>query len=292
MSTSNGMQAEARLPQGTIRYRDSGSGEPIVFVHGALVDGTLWRKVTPLLDAEFRCVAPDLPLGSHSLAMAPDADLSPPALAKLVADFLAALDLERVTLVGNDTGGAICQLVATRHPERLARLVLTPCDAYEHFPPLAFKYLPVSARIPGATTVLAQSMRIGAMRRLPFAYGRLTKRPIPSEVLGRWVEPLREDAGVRRDTGKVLRGMSKRYTLEAAERLREFDRPTLIAWAPEDRFFKIRDGERLSEAIPDARLVTIDDSYTFVSEDQPERLAEAIAEFMRETVGTPAPAAS
>jgi pimeloyl-ACP methyl ester carboxylesterase len=167
---------------------------------------------------------------------------------------------------------------------------LTPCDAYEHFPPLAFKYLAISARVPGATTVLAQSMRIRAMRRLPFAYGWLSKRPIPDEVLDGWVEPLQSDAGVRRDTGKVLRGMSKRHTLEAAERLPGFDRPTLIAWATEDRFFKLRDGERLAEAIPDARLVKIDDSYTFVSEDQPERLAEAINDFIGQTSPVPATA--
>ncbi len=285
MSPGDDRTDQISLPAGTIRYRDSGTGAPIVFVHGALVDNGLWRKVIPMLEGEFRCLAPDLPLGSHRLPMAPDADLSPPGLAKLVADFLAALDLQGVTLVGNDTGGAICQLVATRHPDRVDRLVLTPCDAFEHFPPPAFKYLPIIARIPGATAVLAQSMRIAPMRRLPLAYGWLSKRPVPSEVLDRWVEPLRSDAGVRRDTGKVLRGMSKRYTLEAAERLPDFDRPTLIAWAPEDRFFKLRLGERLAELIPDARLVRIEDSYTFVSEDQPKQLAAAIAEFISETPG-------
>jgi pimeloyl-ACP methyl ester carboxylesterase len=285
MTPHNDEPDQISLPDGAIRYRDSGSGAPIVFVHGALVDGGLWRKVIPLLEGEFRCLAPDLPLGSHRLPMPEGADLSPPALAKLVADFLTALDLEGATLVGNDTGGAICQLVATRHPDRVGRLVLTPCDAFEHFPPPAFKYLPITARIPGAMVVLAQSMRIPPMRRLPFAYGWLAKRPIPSEVLGRWVEPLRSDAGVRRDTGKVLRGMSKRYTLDAAERLPDFDRPTLIAWASEDRFFKLRLGERLAELIPDARLVRIQDSYTFVSEDQPERLAAAISQFIGESSG-------
>lgn len=292
MSPHHDHPDEISLPAGTIRYRDTGSGAPIVFVHGALVDSGLWRKVIPLLDGRFRCLAPDLPLGSHRLPMPETVDLSPPALAQLVADFLTALDLEGVTLVGNDTGGAICQLVATRHPDRVGRLVLTPCDAFEHFPPPAFKYLPITARIPGATAVLAQSMRIPAMRRLPLAYGWLAKRPIPSEVLERWVEPLRDDAGVRRDTGKVLRGMSKRHTLEAAERLREFDRPTLIAWATEDRFFKLRLGERLADVIPNARLVRIDDSYTFISEDQPERLAAAISEFIEETSGQPAGTAS
>jgi pimeloyl-ACP methyl ester carboxylesterase len=283
MPASDESQAEVRLPQGTIRYRDTGSGEPIVFVHGALVDGTLWRKVTPLLEAEFRCLVPDLPLGSHRVAMREDADLSPPGLARLVADLLTELDLERATVVGNDTGGAICQLVATRHPERLARLVLTPCDAYESFPPLAFKYLPITARIPGGVTLLTQSMRIGAIRRLPIAYGGLAKRPVPPQVIERWIEPLLHDPKVRRDARKVLRGMSSRHTLEAAERLRSFELPTLIAWSTEDRFFKLRDGERLAAAIPDCRLVEIQDAFTFVSEDQPERLAEAIGAFMAET---------
>src|SRR5215212_8545420 len=127
--------SEGELREGRIRYRDSGSGEPIVFAHGALVDGTLWRRVVPLLATEYRCLVPDLPLGSHRVAMRPDADLSPPGLARLLAGFIEALELEGVTLVGNDTGGAICQLVATRNPERLGRLVLTPCDAYENFLP-------------------------------------------------------------------------------------------------------------------------------------------------------------
>jgi pimeloyl-ACP methyl ester carboxylesterase len=287
MAPAEHSRAEVRLPQGTIRYRDVGAGEPIVFVHGALVDGTLWRKVTPLLEGDFRCIVPDLPLGSHRIPMGADADLSPPALARLVADLLAELGLERATLVGNDTGGAICQLVATRHPERLARLVLTPCDAFEHFPPLAFKYLPITARIPGGVTLLTQSMRISLVRRLPIAYGGLAKRPIAPRVVEGWVEPLIGDPAVRRDAGKVLRGMSSRYTLEAAERLRSLELPALIAWAPEDRFFKLRDGERLAAAIPDSRLVEIPDAHTFVSEDQPERLADAITRFMAET--SPAP---
>jgi pimeloyl-ACP methyl ester carboxylesterase len=274
-----GAAQETDLPQGTIRYRDSGSGPPLVFAHGALVDGTLWRKVTPLLEGQFRCIVPDLPLGSHRVAMAPDADLSPPALARLVADFLAALELEGVTLVGNDTGGAICQLVAANHPERLARLVLTPCDAYENFLPPAFRYLQVAARIPGATTALVQSLRLGFMKRTPIAYGWLTKRPIPSDVLERWTEPIIGDAEIRRDARKVFRGISKRYTLDAAERLRGFDRPTLIAWAPEDRFFRLKYGQRLAADIPDARLELIEDSRTFVSEDQPERVAQVIGGF-------------
>ncbi|HEY7150567.1 MAG TPA: alpha/beta fold hydrolase [Solirubrobacterales bacterium] len=284
MSATNGAHAEVRLPQGTVRYRDSGSGEPIVFIHGLLVSGGLWRKVTPPLEGEHRCIVPELPLGSHRIPMAAEADLSPPGVARLVADFLEALELDGVTLVGNDTGGAISQLVAAHHPERLGRLVLTPCDAYENFLPPAFRPLQYGAHVPGLITALVQGARIGAIRRSPLGFGMLIKsRPMDDEALRGYLAPFLADRGVRRDALKVLRGISSRQTIEAAERLRDFDRPTLIAWAPEDRFFKLRFAERLANDIPNARLIRIEDSLTFVPEDQPDRLAEAIAEFMKET---------
>jgi len=277
---------EVRLPQGTIRYRDTGAGKPLVFVHGLLVDGTLWRKVTPLLEGEFRCVVPDLPLGSHRVPMSPDADLSPAGVARIVADFIAALDLEDVTLIGNDTGGALCQLVATEHPARLGRLVLTPCDAYENFLPPFFRPMQYAARVPGLLTALLQAARLGAVQRSPLGFGLLISRDsIDPQVIDSWLRPFFSNRGVRRDVIKFLRAISNRYTLEAAERLRDFDRPALIAWAPDDRFFKLVYGERLAAAIPDARLVRIEDSRTFVSEDQPERLAELIRGFVRETSG-------
>lgn len=272
----------ATLPQGTIEYRDAGSGPVLLFVHGLLVNGTLWRKVTASLEDRFRCIAPDLPLGSHAAPMRPDADLTPPGLARLVADFMDTLELEDVTLVGNDTGGAICQLVATRHPERLAALVLTPCDAYENFLPPAFRPLQWIARVPGGVTAMAQTLRSPTLRRSPLGFGMLTRRPIDEAVLEGWSRPAIDSADVRRDLRKVLTGIHPRYTVEAAARLAEFDRPTLIAWAPEDRFFKFAHAERLAATIPDARLERVPDSATFVPEDQPERLAELIAGFVHE----------
>ena len=276
-------ESTATLPAGTIRYRDNGSGEPLLFVHGLLADATLWRKVVPLLEPELRCIAPDWPLGSHRAAMDPSADLSPPGLAQIIADFIDELELETVTLVGNDTGGAICQLVATRHPERIGRLVLTPCDAYDNFLPPMFRPLQAIARIPGSIWPVAQSLRLTPLRHAPNAFGWLSKHGPDPEVTRAWVEPSLHSRAVRRDVAKVLKGISNRYTLEAAERLADFDRPTLIAWAPEDRFFKFSYAERLAAAIPDSRLERIEDSWTFVSEDQPERLAELVRAFVRET---------
>jgi pimeloyl-ACP methyl ester carboxylesterase len=279
--------SEVKLSQGTINFRESGEGPPIVFVHGLLVDGRLWRKVTPLLEDRFRCIVPDLPLGSHRTPMSPNADLSPPGLARLVADVLEALDVEDVVLVANDTGGAISQITAANHPERIGRLVLTNCDAFENFLPPAFRPLQWAARVPGGLTGMMAGMRFAALRRLPLAYGWLIKRDFDDAPTREWVDPFLTNREVRRDTIKVLRGIDSRYTIEAAEKLRTFDRPTLLAWAVEDRFFKISYAERLAATINGATLERIEDSYTFVSEDQPARLAELIARFATE----PAPVA-
>jgi pimeloyl-ACP methyl ester carboxylesterase len=287
MSTLNGASdtdmREVRIAQGTIRYREFGTGEPVVLVHGLLVDGQLWRDVAPGLARDFRVIVPEWPLGSHTIPLADGADRTPRGLAQIVADFLAALELERVTLVGNDTGGAISQLVAVEHPERLARLVLTPCDAYDNFLPPAFRPLQMLARVPRAVFMIGQEMRFAAVRRLPLAYGWLSKRA--DDALTRsWIEPVLHSRGVRRDVAAILRGISSRYTLAAAERFGEFDKPVLLAWAPEDRFFKFEYAERLCDAFPDARLERIDDSLTFVPLDQPAQLVKLIAEFAREPV--------
>jgi pimeloyl-ACP methyl ester carboxylesterase len=279
-----GAAKELRLSQGTIRYREVGdpTDPPVVFVHGLLVNGLLWRKVAPrVAQRGLRCIVPDLPLGSHELAMAPGADLTPGGIARLVADFVAELGLQDVTLVGNDSGGAICQLLVTRRPERVGRLVLTNCDAYEHFLPLLFRYLQLVARIPGAPAVALQMLRVPLLRRLPIAYGWLVKRPLPRAIADAYVGPILRDAGVRRDATAFLRGVDKRETLAAAERFGAFERPVLVVWAPEDRVFPLRDAERMVAAFPDARLETIADSRAFVPEDRPEPLADLIADFAR-----------
>jgi pimeloyl-ACP methyl ester carboxylesterase len=269
---------EIQLAHGTILYRDEGSGPPIVFVHGALVDGRLWEPVVERLSPTARCIVPDLPLGAHRIAMRPEADVSPTGLARLIADLLEALDLRDVTLVGNDTGGALCQFTVTRHPERIGRLVLTNCDAFDNFPPVMFRGLVVAARF-RLLTALLQPMRLPWLRRTPLAFGRLTKRELPAELLASWVEPFLSDAGVRRDTRRLLAAVRPVQLLDNAARLSEFDRPVLIAWAPEDPFFPIDHARRLAAIFPDARLVEVPEAYAFVSLDQPKRVADLIREF-------------
>jgi pimeloyl-ACP methyl ester carboxylesterase len=268
------------LSSGRIRYRDSGEGPPIVFVHGLLVDGLLWRKVTPSLEADYRCIVPDLPLGAHTIPMKPGADVTPPGLARLITELIEKLDLRDVTLVGNDTGGALTQMAITQSPDRIARVVLTPCDAFDNFLPPMFKGLQLLARVPALLTAFVQPLRLRPARRLPIAFGWLTKRPIDPEVESAWVGAFFKRRDVRRDVAGVLRAIDSRYTEEAAEALRSFDRPVLIAWATEDKVFPLEHAHRLAALLPDARVVEISDSYSFVPEDQPDRLAALIREFV------------
>jgi pimeloyl-ACP methyl ester carboxylesterase len=286
-----GQGGEVEVTGGTIRYHESGTGPPLVLVHGLLVNANLWRKVVARLAPDFRCVSLELPLGSHLVPM-PEADLSPPGLAGIIADAIEGLGLEDVTLVGNDTGGALCQLVATRRPERLGRLVLTSCDAFDNFPPTMFKWSLAPARLPGPLPIaLVAPLRFRAPRRLPFAFGWLTHEPIDPQAEDSYLFPALTDAGARADLRRVLRGVNPSYTQEAAERLKAFDKPLLAAWARDDRFCPPEHAERLAALVPDGRLEWIEDSYTFTPEDQPERLAELIASFAREPRGEGAHAA-
>ena len=277
MTVKASERKEIDLPSGRIRYREAGEGKPIVFVHGYLVDGRLWDGVVDRLSDRFRCFAPDWPLGAHQVAMNPDADLSPPGIAATIASFLEALDLDDVTIVGNDSGGAMSQVLVGRQPQRIGRLVLTNCDTHENFPPGIFKTMPPLAKLPGGMTVLSAPFRIGAVARR--AFRPFSKTPIPDELIASWMRPATADRGIMRDLKKVTGGMNKRYTLEAAQKLRGMDLPILLTWAPGDRYFPISYAERLAGEVPNARLVQIPDSRTFVPLDQPQRLAEEIAQF-------------
>lgn len=272
-----GQVKEVQLEQGTIRYRESGSGRPIVFVHGFLVNGDLWRKVAPLLSGDFRCIVPDWPLGSHELPMPANADLSPYGVARLVADFIEELDLEDVVIVGNDSGGAISQILVTNHPDRIGALVLTPCDAFEKFPPFPYSLLVAIAKIPGSAGVVWNSMRFKPGRL--FAFRMLTRTGYDDDIVKSWIRPGLENKAIRRDGGKFGVGMDPKITMETSVKLESLEIPALITWARDCTFFKFSLAERLAAAIPDSQIVEVPDSLTFLPEDQPEALALAITEF-------------
>jgi pimeloyl-ACP methyl ester carboxylesterase len=282
VSAALGPRRIAETPAGSIEYREHGTGSSIVFIHGVGVNGDLWRGVAPRLAGEHRCIVPDLPWGAHSHPLREDADLSLPGMARIVADLLAALELHDVTIVGNDTGGAVAQWLVGHHPDRIARLVLTSCDAFEKFPPTPQRYLELAARSRALMWFVAWSAQFKFVQRLPTAYGWVTKRPIEPAIMRSYTGPVRTNPGVRRDLARLLRAVDTRYTHEAAQALRRFDRPALVLWAAGDRIFPRDHGRRLAELLPQGRFELVADSRTFIPEEQPERLAARVHDFVAE----------
>jgi len=272
------MHKTTELSAGTIRYRDRGEGPVVLFVHGVFVDSRLWDTTAELLLPNHRVIQPDFPLGAHQLAMHADADLSPPALGRLVLEFMGALDLRDVTIVGNDTGGAITQMAVTTDASRVGHMVLTTCDAFDVFPPRQFAYFKLVGRVPALTWLVGRALQFPVLRNRRFAFGGLSKRGIPEDLMTDWVAPLRLDREVRRDARKIMRTASTKQTMAAGLALADFDPPATIVWGRDDPYFPSRLAERLQATLPDARLVWLDDTSTFVPLDQPERLAALIAE--------------
>jgi pimeloyl-ACP methyl ester carboxylesterase len=270
------------LSAGTIEYQDTGGDGPtMVLLHGLLMDSSLWDDVIVALAHDLRCVAPTLPLGAHCHAMHPGADLSLRGITRLVAELLDRLDLHDVIVVGNDTGGALVQLLACDDNQRVSGIVLVSCDAFDNFPPgLTGKTLFLTGKLPRAMFgAFMQQMRLRPVRRLPITFGWLTKRGDPSTA--RWIKALLKERDVRRDTVRVLRAAAanKHILLDAAERLASYDHPALIIWASGDRVMPPDHGRRLAELLPQGRLVEISDSYTLIPLDQPARLAQILREF-------------
>jgi pimeloyl-ACP methyl ester carboxylesterase len=269
------------LSAGTIDYIDTGAGPALVLLHGLMMDAWLWDETIAELSGGHRCVAPTLPLGAHRHAMHPTADLSLPGIARLVAEFLGRLDLHDVTLVGNDTGGALVQLLMAEGAARVGRVVLVSCDAFDNFPPgLTGKTLVLSGKLPPPVFGLfMQQMRVRPARRLPIAFGWLTKRG--DAATARWLTPVMTQPEIRRDAVRMLRAAAAdtHLLLDAADRLPGFDRPALVVWARGDRVMPPEHGRRLAGLLPQGQLAEIDDSYTLIPLDQPARLAQIIREF-------------
>jgi pimeloyl-ACP methyl ester carboxylesterase len=268
---------------------EAGVGDPVVFVHGFLTNANTWRKVVALLSPDFHCVCIELPLGSHAEPLG-TADFSPPGLAGLIAATIQALDLGPVTLVGNDTGAALCQMVAAWHPEVIDRLVLTDCEFRDNFPPMMFRYLTELARVPLLLGAFLAPGIWAPMQRLPFAYGWLSRRPLDADAAATYTRPAVLSATIRGELAQVLRRLDRSHAIAAADKLRDFERPTLIIWARDDRVFPPEHAEELAALLPDSRIEWITEAYAFLSEDQPQRLAELVGAFAREA--RPAPLSS
>jgi pimeloyl-ACP methyl ester carboxylesterase len=197
-------------------------------------------------------------------------------VAAMIAELLERLELDEVLLVGNDTGGALAQIVAGTHPERLAGLVLTGCDAFEHFPPPVLKpFIAASRALPlFRAAFMPMRTRFGRKRGYgPLAYADL--EPLSAE----WVRPALSDGAVADDLRRFTASMKSEVTVQAAARLPGFVKPALVAWAADDAFFPVDDGRRLADVLPQARFELIERARTFSMIDQPDVLADLIGEF-------------
>lgn len=278
MSSTNAVQ----LPSGPLVVHRDGPADapPVVFVHGFLVDSRLWETTAAGLAQDHHTIRPDLPLGAHRTPLGNNGALSPRGVARLIVELLDALDLQDVTLVGNDTGGAICQFVLDEGSPRIGRLVLTNCDGFDVFPPFPFNVVHLLKRIPGGVEATLQTQRLRLGRRI--GLGILARTTLPDALMRSWCEPFLTEPTIRRETIAFLRAARPQDLMEVSARLHRFDGPALLVWAPEDRFFTIALGRRLRDALRQARLVEVDDAKTFVSWDQPARLAQEIRSFVRE----------
>ncbi|MCA3213449.1 MAG: alpha/beta hydrolase [Burkholderiales bacterium] len=254
---------------------------PLVFLHGVLANSTLWTGVADRLAPDHRCLLLDLPLGAHPEPMNADADLSPSGLVAVVIDALDRLGIERAILVGNDSGGALCQLMIAAHPHRLRALVLTSSDAYDTWLPFMFKPLELMAFVAGLLRIVAQLLQWPPLRRSPLGFGWLSKRMTDADSAA-FVTPLARAPWARRDVGKFLRGISPRLTRRAAQHFAGFAAPVLVLWSRDDRLLPLRLGQRLASDLPRARLELVTDAYTFSPVDAPEAVAQAFDRFVRE----------
>ena len=201
--------AELALKQATIEYQEFGPQDsvhpPVFFVHGVLVNGELWRGVAEELARRgYRCIVPTLPLGSHTIPVKDAGVLSLPGVAEIVNDAIAALDLSDVTLVGSDTGGGICQLAVDARSDRIGRLVLTNCDAFDQCPPFPFDVVFSLLRGPISIKALMGPMRLAALRNSALGFGLLISRP-DNHLTADWIAPCLNDARICRDLAALLR---------------------------------------------------------------------------------------
>ena len=271
---------EITVAEGTVSYRIVGPAEsdqpPVLFVHGVLADSRLWDRVADQLAGRgYRCVLPDLPLGSHTIPLDQGATISPRALARIIRDLIVELDLADVTLVGCDTGGALCQFVIDEYPDLIARLVLTNCDAFDRFPPAPFKQVFALLRGPASIRPMLNGMRLRALRHSPLGYGLLIRRR-DAALTRSWIEPCRSDGRICRDLAALLRSIDPAELLDVSRRLPRFAKPVAIVWGQDDRSFTPRLGKRLADRFPNATYVPVPGARTFVALDEPDAVSSAI----------------
>lgn len=266
---------------GIIEYADEGTGPPVVFLHGLLMDHEVWDAVIPLLPSRFRYIRPVLPLGSHRIPLHDDADLSMDGMVGLVAEILDTLDLDDVTLVHSDWGGALF-LTALGLDRRVGRMIVLPCEAFDNFPPgLPGKMATLAVRLPGGIALAARQLRIGWLRRLPLLWGWMVNGPVDPAQMRRWTDPVLTDSRIRRDVTKyVTTDFDGAELIRRTEALADFDGHALVLWSPDNRVMPPAHGLRLAELLPRGRYVPMPGAAVLPMLDDPQAVATAIGAFL------------
>jgi pimeloyl-ACP methyl ester carboxylesterase len=268
-------RVEVATAVGPVPVHVSGSGPAVLGVHGLLLDSRLWGPVGEVLGNSVRLVLPDLPLGAHRAPVPDRALLTPAGVARALVDVLDGLGLERAVLLGNDTGGALCQIAAAARPDRVSGLVLAGCDAFEHFPPPLLRPLVALAGVPG---VMPAALRVFAAPRILADPGRaniFTTRGLGRGLVADLLAPARGDAEVGRDLVAFTRSVRPEPLLEATPGLRAHTGHAAVVWGRRDRVFPARDAVRLAELLG-TEVRWAEDAATFVPWDRPDLVADAV----------------
>jgi pimeloyl-ACP methyl ester carboxylesterase len=194
----------------------------------------------------------------------------------MIRDVMTALDLNDVTLVGNDTGGGLCQFVIDAYPERVGRLVLTNCDAFDKFPPFPFDVVFALLRGPRSIRTLFGQLKLTALRHSPLGFGLLMNDPDPV-LTDSWLQPCREDDRVCRDLATLLRNVAATDLTEVSTRFSRFTKPVTLVWGQRDRCFTPALGLQLASQFPNSALIEVPNARTFVALDNPSAVIAAVA---------------
>jgi pimeloyl-ACP methyl ester carboxylesterase len=266
---------------GRLHYWEKGAGNAVLLVHGIWANHVLWEGVIEALPDTVRAIAPDWPLGSQPESFPSSADLSPEGLVAMIGEFMEALDLQDVTLVGNDSGGGLCQLLITSDgpfAKRVGRLVLTNSDVLDQFPPKGFRPMQTMARwVPWIASPLFKRL----MRRDDYKmfFDMTCSKPVPSEIKHRILGPFVANAKARRGSLSFLVGCKPEMMLEATRKFSAFAAPVLLIWGEDDSLFPLELAEKLTREFRDVRLVKVPGANLFVPLDEPDRVAREVATF-------------
>jgi pimeloyl-ACP methyl ester carboxylesterase len=273
-------------PSGRIAYVEQGSGPVALFVHGVFLNGFLWRHVMAGVADDRRCIALDL-MGMGHTEVTPTQDLSFPAQARMINEFLEALGIERVDLVANDSGGGIAQIFAANHPRRIRSLTLTNCDTHDHWPPPKAQPFVDAARDGSLPEVLQHYVQDPGAARSATGAGIGTAYADPSKVsdetIRTYLEPLVATAQRRADVNRFWTVMCNSQTSSIEPQLKHLRAPTLLVWALDDIFFPIGDAHWLRKTIPGVKaLVEVPSERLFFPEERPEALIAPMKRFWAE----------